>query len=133
MSTGTSVMTELTEGGTTETSHHKALRLVAYKFLTQLIVLLGRVRDAILEGQRVEVVAHRTCDVLDSDWWFCCDCGAIHYFKSFDMPNSCGHEAINPTKDIIGHIWPMRPIGYNYRWRFGARAATLAQYRRKKL
>lgn len=95
------------------------LKLLAYKLLTQGIILLGLARDRVMKGQWEQVVESRTFDIYDREYEVCCDCGGVHLTKYSGDGPAIGWK-------IVGHKWPVRPMGYDYTWRKGNPLPDLA-------
>lgn len=105
------------------------MRVLAYSFLTQAILWLGRLRERIVRYHPETVRRDRVFDVYSLESWDCCDCGLTHRFRAFSDPGAvpCNHMPAIPSLIIIGHTWPIRPKGYSYRLRSGAKKPSLAQ------
>ena len=91
------------------------MRLLSYKLLTLLIILLGRLRFRVAGGRYAawELRKDRDEENLMPGMWFskargilleCCDCGLSHRLFESDRGS---------------HAWPERPKDYDYKWRLG--------------
>lgn len=100
------------------------MRLLAYELLTQAIILLGRARTRVAPD--VVRVSSRVFDHYSIEGSECCDCGLIHDIEHFMAGQTCDHEQDDPLLRPVGHMWPLRPVGYRYRLRVGAGAPDLA-------
>lgn len=103
------------------------MRLLAYKSLTLLIILLGRLRfhlsfplgryfrkDSPLESP----LPFRYLSI-NGIWIECCDCGLVHrFFKGTLDEHFQGFllEPIEKDEDAL-RAHPLRPDGYDYSWR----------------
>lgn len=104
-------------------------RLAVYALLTQAILLLGRLRAAVVRHAWLHARRERTFDVYAEERWSCCDCGLEHDFSAFQPGEECQHEPLAGPIARVGHAWPVRPSGYGYRLRLGAEPASLARRR----
>ena len=90
------------------------MKLLIYEILTFVIIVLARLRFAVIEKYGVwELRKDRDEQNLIPNEWFskgngilleCCDCGLSH--RLFESAEG-------------SHGWPERPKGYDYRWRLG--------------
>ena len=93
------------------------MMIFIYNFLTQTIILLGKVRGLLLSwdvpnwDKHWNVRKDRTFYANSYEAASCCDCGLTHLFKPLD-----GEEPRSPHFKAI----PIRPKGYRYRFRLGA-------------
>ena len=105
-------------------------RLVLYELLTQTIVVLGCLRRHLVEYQPQKRRTDRLFAVYADERWACCDCGLEHD-QVFTGPGGClAHPcpgAPDGSLPEVGHAWPMRPVGYSYRFRVGAEPPSLAE------
>ena len=108
------------------------MRIAAYKLLTQAILWLGWLRERLMRYQAEQVRVDRVFDTYSLESWSCCDCGLTHRFRSFTDPGAppCNHEPDPYGLITVGHCWPIRPKGYDYRMRHGAGKPSLAVPRR---
>ena len=77
------------------------MKLTLYKVLTQLIIILGRLRGRL----DLDMVIRRDRTFEDPPHLFsvvCCDCGLSHFY---------------PKEKGIRLSQPVRPKGYDYSWR----------------
>jgi len=89
------------------------MRLLMYKLITLLIILLAKLRCRVANSVGWELRSDRDEQNLMLQMWFskargilleCCDCGlSRRLFES----------------DKGSHAWPERPKGYDYKWRLG--------------
>lgn len=103
------------------------MRLLAYKLLTQAILALGNLRAWVITREWLERPKGRVFDFYSEDSQQCCDCKLVHEAKYFGPDTDCGHESGYPGFAIVGHMWPRRPVGYDYSWRKGAATPDLAK------
>ena len=111
------------------------MKLLWYKVLTQIIILVAKLRSRLEEkGMPVQVRMDRTFDFYTIERWNCCDCGLAHYYKAFDPGEDCDHDLTDTDRQRLtlgakrmGHMWPIRPVGYDYSWRFQAETSDLAK------
>jgi hypothetical protein len=96
------------------------MRAGVYELLTQAIIGLAYLRDQLMLGQPMRRRKDRTFYInlipffedtgtKDSDWryteyWGCCDCGLDHVVQ---------HD----IEEKRFKLWPLRPVGYDYRLR----------------
>lgn len=102
------------------------MRLLAYDLLTQAIILLGCLRGVVARNLSHCYPPGRVFDVYDHDSMECCDCGLVHHAEYFGPDHDCGHQSEYPPLRIVGHMFPWRPAGYRYQWRYGAGRPSLA-------
>ncbi len=77
-----------------------------YSLLTQAIIALGRLRDDL--RPRMEARSDRTFYIpTNSGGFVCCDCGLVHEGQMME--------------DSRLRVRPVRPVGYRYNGREGAR------------
>lgn len=90
------------------------MRLIMYKGLTLLIILLAKLRCRVAKSIGWELRKDRDEQNLMPQMWFskargilleCCDCSLSHRLFESDKGS---------------HAWPERPKGYDYKWRLGA-------------
>lgn len=103
------------------------MRLLLYKILTQTIILLGWVRKRLIKKSWRERPADRIFDFYNFDCMECCDCGLSHETEYFGPDVKCGHSSAYSGLKIVGHMFPLRPKGYNYGLRWGAAIPDLAK------
>jgi len=78
------------------------MKLFLYKLLTQVIIILGRLRDKL--GMKTVIRNDRVfIDPRVLRFFTCCDCGLAH--------------TIFPYNDEINLVKPARVEGYDYSWR----------------
>lgn len=110
-----------------------AWRLWGYSILTQAIILLGRARDVLVRHQLMRRPEGRVFDVYNEDRWECCDCGLVHDASiGPEEAASCRHvqpQVLPASMRVVGHCWPMRPVGYDYWPRMGVKPPSLAKLR----
>ncbi len=89
------------------------MRLLMYKLITLLIILLAKLRCRVANSVGWELRSDRDEQNLMPQMWFskargilleCCDCGLSH--RLFESEKG-------------SHAWPERPKGYDYKWRLG--------------
>ena len=102
------------------------MRVLVYKLLTQAIIILGHLRKRLIAREWQERPAGRVFDVFHLDAMECCDCGLVHEAEYFEERDSCNHQPLYEGLQIVGHMWPRRPKGYDYSWRKGAAKSDLA-------
>jgi len=107
-------------------SHNSTIRLILYEVLTQLIIWLGFLRARLIHRFWMKRPSGRVFDLYKFDSWICCDCGLEHNSEYFGPGYDCGHQAPHEFVEIVGHSWPMRPLGYRYKLRIGAEKPSLA-------
>ena len=96
-----------------------SLRLIAYSTITQVIVVMSTLRDKIMPldtgktkwETRWKIRRDRTFMANSFESWECCDCGMTHLTRPLD-----GEQPRFPAFKMV----PVRPVGYDYRWRYGA-------------
>ena len=90
--------------------------LLLYKLLTQLIIILGRLRERIEKKLTLVVRKDRTFEEETFPFTLvCCDCGLSHILWVEDKYNP------KRKKGFILKIQPERPYGYDYSFRKFAR------------
>lgn len=105
------------------------MRILAYKLLTQAIIVLGNLRASVTPRRSLKRRDERCYDVLNTERWSCCDCGLTHEFNYFGPEHDCGHELGDYVRvgfKRVGHAWPIRPTAYDYTWRKGTTSSPLA-------
>jgi len=101
--------------------------LQAYKVLTLLIILLGKLRFRLSfrleKGFRKDSPLEAPLPFrylsINGIWVECCDCGLAHrFFKGTldDWFRGIEIEEIGPGEEVL-RAWPLRPDGYDYSWR----------------
>lgn len=84
------------------------MRLATYRFLTQIIIVVGRLRESVCPRGRFHVIRQDRTFYIPVDGGFvCCDCGLEHA--------SANWPSMKPTM----RIRPLRPRRYDYRMRMG--------------
>ncbi len=78
------------------------MKLHLYKLLTQIIIILGRLREK-LDLQQVIRNDRVFIDPQALRYFICCDCGLAH--------------TIDPHNDEINLVRPVRVEDYDYSWR----------------
>lgn len=102
-------------------------RLALYELLTQGILMLAWLRERLIRWEWTSTPQGRVFDIYDGGMISCCDCGLEHRMMYFAPGESCNHQPDYGERKIIGHCYPMRPTGYQYRLRAGAGTPTLAK------
>lgn len=103
--------------------------MLAYELLTQIIILVSKLRARIVWKEWFGVPKGRVCDVYAEQYWNCCDCGLQHFQHFLKPDEKCDH--IQPTDydpgSVVAHIFPNRPKDYDYKFRIGAAESSLAK------
>lgn len=82
----------------------RSLKMFIYKVFTQVIVIFGRLRQAVEKKLPMVILKHRTFVCDPSASIECCDCGLTHL-------------SWVPKNGIAQLAQPMRPRDYDYRFR----------------
>lgn len=91
------------------------MKFLAYKLLTQAIIILGNIRESLLAewasrtwNEDWEVRQDRTFYASNKESFMCCDCGLTHITLPFT-----GRPVVDPAHKFI----PVRPKNYDYSFR----------------
>lgn len=85
------------------------MKLVFYKLLTQLIILLAFIREKISDSSLRQIRIDRTFYCSNDHRWTCCDCGLEHAVKPI---------AGEPIKEKAFRFIPIRIKNYDYKMRW---------------
>lgn len=101
------------------------LRTLAYSLLTQAIIVLAHLRDAVVppwwsrgsgkRGAMWDFRLDRTYYLANDTGFICCDCGLVHGARP--LPGE------KPQRPAF-RVYPIRPVGYTYRLRIGATSSS---------
>lgn len=108
-------------------------RVALYELLTQAILLLGWLRSRLMRYQPSRRPRGRVFDVHNDERWECCDCGLAHDQVIEGPGFECEHERRQAKAlgiEVVGHSYPVRPLGYGYRLRALAGVPSLASAKR---
>jgi len=83
------------------------MKLFLYNFLTQLIIIFGKLREMLTDNSIRQQRIDRTFYCSNNGRWTCCDCGLEHIKKPFEEIKEQSHKFI-----------PVRINGYKYQLRY---------------